>query len=282
MCLERLKQRKRYCMDKRKTNFWMMAAVLVFFLCSIGCRANRDDSLDKIKKAGYIRIAMNGGYPPFSFFNAKHELAGFDVDLAREVARRLGIQVKLIEVDWKDIINGLNSHAFDAILGSMAITEERMKRVDFSIPYYYSRSHVMVPKGSKIKDLSTDLQGRTVGVMEGTTFEDDARRLGLKNIRLYKNNNQVIDGLSRKEVDAIITDEIVGMHSKNSSNVSIEPVGDPLSNERIAISFRKGDESLIKKVNNILKEMQKDGTLKQYVVKMASGGYKETDPKSTK
>ena len=269
-------------MGRRKTFYWTMAAALVFFVCSIGCQANREDSLDKIKKAGYIRIAMNGGYPPFSFFNAKNELDGFDVDLAREVARRLGIQVKIIEVDWKDIITGLNSNAFDAILGSMAITEERMKKVDFSIPYYYSRTHVMVPKDSKIKDLSTDLKDKTVGVMEGTTFEDDARRLGIKHIRLYKNNDGAIAGLSKKEVDAIITDEIVGMHSKSSSNVSIEPIGDPLSNERMAISFRKGDESLIKKVNEILKEMQKDGTLKQYVVKMASGGYNENNSKSKK
>jgi polar amino acid transport system substrate-binding protein len=265
-------------MNRKKIIFRTVTLISLALICIIGCRADRDNSLSRIKKAGYIRIAMSPGYPPFAFYNAKHQLAGFDVDVAKEVGKRLGVEVRLVDVDWQVIINGLNSGECDAILGSMAITVERQKMVDFSVPYYYSRSHVVVLKDSKIKNLS-DIVSRTVGVMRDSTFENDAKKLKIKNIRLYKTNDETIAALRKGEVEAAITDEIVALYAGNNTSTDIEPVGEPLSNEKIAVSFRKGDESLLKKVNEVIKEMQKDGTLRQLVVKMAANKYEDAESK---
>ncbi len=253
---------------------WRVAltAFVLAFMCLVGCGSDRDNSLGRIKKAGYIKIATSPGYPPFAFYDAKSQLVGFDVDVAQEISKRMGVETKLIDIDWQVIINGLNSGECDAILGSMAITEERSKMVDFSIPYYYSRSHVIVVSGSAIKDL-TGIATRTVGVMKDSTFENDAKKLKIKNIRLYKTNDEAISALRKGEVEAVVTDEIVAMYVKNSSHTDIEPIGEPLSNEKIAVSFRKGDKALLNRVNEIIKDMQKDGTLRQLVVKMAANKY---------
>jgi ABC-type amino acid transport substrate-binding protein len=109
-----------------------------------------DKSLKKIQDAGKIRFAMSGGYPPFNYYNDKNELVGFDVDIARAIAKKLGVEFEPVTTDWNGIIEGLRAGRYDGILGSMAVTEERLKVVDFSDPYYYSGAQLMVSKDSGI------------------------------------------------------------------------------------------------------------------------------------
>jgi polar amino acid transport system substrate-binding protein len=263
----------------RQTGFlWAAAVAITTFLCLAGCQGGKDDSLDKIKKAGYIRIAMGPGYPPFAYHNAKQELVGFDVGVAKELAKRMGVEVKLVAVDWQKIIDGLNARDYDAILGSMSVTEERTKVVDFSVPYYFARSQVMVPKNSPIKTVK-DLKDKTVGAMAGSTFESDAKRLGAGSIRQYKTNDDTLAALKRKEVDAVVTDDVVGMYAKNRMGLDIEDLGGTLSSDKIAIAVRKGDGALLKKIDAIVGEMKKDGTLTKLVERMASNKYDEPEPK---
>ena len=244
-------------------------AALMLFASLLGCQSDHDKSLEKIKQAGVIRIASGPGYPPFTYRNGKNELAGFDVALSRELAKRLGVKAEIVTIQWEDIINGLKENKYDAILGSMSVTEERAKIVDFSLPYYYARSQVMVPKDSTLKSIK-DLKEKTVGVMGGTTFEDDAKAQGFTHICQYKTNDDAVCALGRKEVDAIITDDVAGMYAKNRLRVDIEPFGDTLSTEKISIAVRKGDRVLLKRINAVIEEMQKDGTLRDLVERMAS------------
>lgn len=122
-----------------------------------GEKTANDDSLDRIKKAGKIKFAMSGGYPPFNYFNDKDELTGFDVDIGKEVAKRLGVTYEPVTTDWSGILEGLRSGRYDGIFGSMAITEERSKVVDFTDPYYYSGAQLIVRNDSKING-SDDLK----------------------------------------------------------------------------------------------------------------------------
>lgn len=110
-----------------------------------------DNSLERVKKAGKIMFAMSGGYPPFNYFNDKDELTGFDVEIGRAVAKRLGVKYEPVTTDWNGILEGLRSGRYDGIFGSMAITDERLKVVDFTDPYYYSGAQLIVKKDSKIK-----------------------------------------------------------------------------------------------------------------------------------
>ena len=112
-----------------------------------------DNSLARVQKAGKITFALSGGYPPFNYFSSDDKLIGFDVEIGREVAKRLGVKYEPITTDWSGILEGLRSSRYDAILGSMAVTPERLKAVDFTDPYYYSGAQLIVPEDSKIKSI---------------------------------------------------------------------------------------------------------------------------------
>jgi polar amino acid transport system substrate-binding protein len=254
--------------------FFLLLILSPLFVLLFSCSARQDDSFARIKKAGSISFAMSCGYPPFSFYNDTNQVVGFDVDVSKEVAKRLGVQAKIIITDWSDIINGLRSESYDAILGSMSVTEERAAAVGFSIPYYYSRSRVLVRKGSLFKDPGKDLRGKGFGVAKGTPFENDAKMLGAGNIRLYEDDEQALIALQKGAVDAAISDEIVGIYLAKRKNLTIELIGDPLRTEKIAVAFRKGDESLLLHVNKILKAMQDDGTLRLLSEKIIKNEYK--------
>ena len=110
----------------------------------------KDGSLERVKKAGKIRFAMSGGYPPFNYFTEKDELTGFDVDIGKEVAKRLGVEYEPVTTEWSGILEGLRSGRYDGIFGSMAVTEKRLEVVDFTNPYYYSGAQLIVRNDSKI------------------------------------------------------------------------------------------------------------------------------------
>ncbi len=257
----------------RFQSFLILLALLPWLVLSFGCSRGGDDSLARIKKAGTVSIAMSCGYPPFSFYNGKNQVVGFDVDVSREVAKRLGVQPKVIVTEWNGIIKGLQSGSYDAILGSMSVTEERAAAVGFSIPYYYSRCSVIVKKGSPLKS-PKDLAGKVVGVAQGTTYESDAKALGTGKISIYEDDEKALTALQKGAVDAVITDEIVSIYLAKAKSLPIEPIGEPLRTEKIAVAFRKEDESLLLQVNKILKAMQDDGTLRLLSEKITKNEYK--------
>lgn len=117
-------------------------------------KPSTDGSLARVKKAGKITFALSGGYPPFNYFSSDDKLTGFDVEIGKEVAKRLGVKYEPVTTDFSGILEGLRSGRYDAILGSMAVTPERLKSVDFTDPYYYSGAQLIVPQDSKIKSIN--------------------------------------------------------------------------------------------------------------------------------
>jgi len=243
-----------------KLVYLLLASFLVSSFFFYGCTEKKKDSLSRVKEKGEISFAMSGGYPPFNFFNDKNELVGFDVDVAREVANRLGVKLKPVTTEWSGIIEGLRSGAFDGILGSMAITEERLKVVNFSTPYYYSGAQLLVRKDSTFTS-PQELKGKIIGVVTGTTFENDAKKLGAADVKLYKDDTQTLLELNNGVIDAVITDRVVGVTAMNSGKFNIRLLGSPLRSEDIAVAFRKDDKALLSAVDEIISEMHKDGTL---------------------
>ncbi|TYQ12982.1 UNVERIFIED_CONTAM: ABC-type amino acid transport/signal transduction systems, periplasmic component/domain [Acetivibrio alkalicellulosi] len=109
-----------------------------------------DDSLQRVLEAGEIVFAMSGGYPPFNYFADGEDLTGFDVEIGKEVASRLGVKYVPFTTEWSGILEGLRSGRYDGIFGSMAITEERLQTVNFTDPYYYSGAQLFVLEDSEI------------------------------------------------------------------------------------------------------------------------------------
>lgn len=237
-------------------------AVTLSVVMLAGCSEENVDSLSRVKKAGEISFAMSGGYPPFNFYNDSNELAGFDVDVAREVAKRLGVSLKPVTTEWSGIIEGLRSGAYDGILGSMAVTDKRLEVVDFSTPYYYSGAQVLVKKGAAYSE-PMQLKGKIIGVVTGTTFAKDAEKLGAGDVKLYKDDTHTLTELNNGVVDGVITDRVVGVNAMNSGKFDITLLGMPLRGEDIAVAFRKGDDTLLTEVNKVLTAMHADGTLSE-------------------
>lgn len=239
----------------------LLAGMVIFAVVSMSaCSEDKTDSLTRVQKAKEISFAMSGGYPPFNFYNAENKLVGFDIDVAQELARRLGVAFKPVTTDWSGIIEGLRAGTYDGILGSMAVTNQRLKVVNFSVPYYYSGAQLMVKKESSAKT-TKDLEGKTIGVVTGTTFAEDAAKLGAKEIRLYKDDTQTLMELDSGVVDGVITDRVVGVNAINSGKFFLAMLGSPLRSEDIAVAFRKEDDTLLKKINQEIAAMHKDGTL---------------------
>jgi len=244
-----------------KQNFlsFLLFSLALFFL-NTSCSENKSDSLSRIINAGQIRIGMSGDYPPFSFYNDKGELEGFDVDMARETAKRLGVKLDLVAREWSGIIDGLLEGSYDAILGSMAISKDREKAVAFSSPYYYSTVQLMIRKGAPFKD-PKDFKGKIIGTGAGSDYIDDAKALGVTDIRLFETGTKALLELSEGKLDGVIVDHIVGFNAITLGKYDIEFLGAPLRNEAVGVAFRKEDKALLEEMNKILEEMKKEGFL---------------------
>lgn len=205
-------------------------------------------------------FAMSGQYKPFNYYDEKTtELTGFDVEIGRALAKEMGMEPKPVATPWNGIISGLNAKKYDAILGSMGITEEREKEVDFSDPYYLSGAQLFVMPGSAIKSID-DVTGQTkIGVTISTTYEQEARKY-TNNIASYDSDNKALRELADGRVDAVITDRLVGILSSQQMKIDIEAAGELLYEEKMGIAFRSDDDATRDKVNQALKKIQEDGT----------------------
>ncbi len=173
--------------------------------------------------------------------------------------------------DWDGLLEGLRSGRYDGILGSMAITEERLKVVDFTIPYYYSGAQLIVQKNSGITK-AEQMSGKDIAVATGTNFVTDAETLGAK-VCYYQDDNATLMELVNGRVDGVITDRLVGLSAmeKISGGDKLTMVDNLLRLENMGIAINKADKELLARVNEILQEMHDDGTLKQISEKWLNG-----------
>ncbi len=207
-----------------------------------------------------ISFAMSGAYPPFNYVEVTGEVVGFDVDIAKEIARRMDLEPVIVTTAWDTIIGGLQAKRYDAILGSMAITEERSKQVNFSDPYYVSGAQLLVQEGSGIES-PEDLEDARIAVVVGTTFEEEARGMpGVTDVVLYEAEEQTLQDLQLGRVDGVITDRLIGLYMTEEMELDFELAGDLLYEETIAVAIHKDHPELLQAINTALAEMKEDGT----------------------
>lgn len=223
--------------------------------------ANADD-LEKVKSAGELTIAMTGQYPPFNFVNDKNEVVGFDASIGKEIARRIGVEGRIVTTAWDGIIAGLLASKYDTIVGSMTITPEREKAVDFVGPYYHAGRGVFVAEDSPAQTLE-DLKGKTIGVTLGETHEKWAREQGGWDIRTYKGLPELLLELKAGRVDAIVVDNIPVRVAVKESGEKIRQLDTPNIEGgavAIGIAIRKDNPDLKAAMQKALDEMMADGT----------------------
>jgi putative glutamine transport system substrate-binding protein len=239
-----------------------LAATLVL-TTAVPSRAADDNSLDAIKKRGTIKIGVKYDAPPFGSLNPQtNQVSGFDVDIARAIAKKiLGSpeRVELVQVKSDNRIPLVQNGDIDAFVATATITPARMKTIDFSNVYYRAGQSLLVKKNSPIKSYK-DLDGKGVCSVQGSTPEQTIRRLVPKaNVVTFETYPECLTALRGGRVDAVTTDNVIlgGFEAQDPSNLDL--VGGLFTFEPYGIGIRKGNASLTKAINDVLADLKKSG-----------------------
>ena len=210
-------------------------------------------------------IALTGKYPPFNFYSERGELAGFDVEVAKEIARRLDQKLDIVVTEWDGILAGLLLGKYDAIIGSMAITPERAEKVYFSEPYYISGAQLFIHRQDSAEIVNiTDMSGRKLGVGLGETYEHYiANNYPEIQLVAYKSTPAIFQDMMNRRIQGFVVDRLVGLYQIKNAGMPFIPAGPLLYQERMAIPVAKDNLDLMKKINTALKEMKEGGTLQE-------------------
>lgn len=268
----------------------LMLVLFVFSLAAIGCTAGGggNDLLSAIEERGVLRVSTDANYEPQSFLDPNGEFTGFDIDVAREVGRRLGVEVEFVTPDWDVITAGNWAGQWDVSIGSMTVTTARQEVLDFASPaYYYTPAQFAAADGSGIDTLE-QINGQTVCVGVSTTYETwlngAADELGLPADNFYAEPPTGITVIplstdaecpqsiqaGRQEFQVFLTSNTV-VQAAIDGGVPIHRVGSPVFSENLAAAFDKNGEldntSAVQRVGEVIQEMHDDGTLRELSLK---------------
>ena len=208
-------------------------------------------------------VGLDDNFPPMGFRDEKNELVGFDIDMAREAAKRASIEVEFKPIDWSAKEAELIGKRVDALWNGLTILEERKKNILFSDPYMVNKQIIIVKAGSDIKT-KADMKGKIVGTQEAssavTAMEKDKELSStFKETKLYGDFIATLMDLDAGRLDVVVADEVVGRYyvSKKPENYTV--LEDDFGTEDYGVGFRKDDEATRNKINDVLAEMKKDG-----------------------
>ncbi len=242
--------------------------MLVINLC--GCQKDAKQSIDlydQIKEKETFVVGVNKKLRPFTYINEAGELTGFDVDLIREISKKIFTTddiIEFVQVTPSNRILKLNSKEVDVVISTMTITHERLHVVDFSEPYYISGQAVLVHQDSDIHS-GKDLNGKNVGIVLGTTAATNIRYVASSaHIKGFKNYKEAFKELQKGNLDALTADDVI-LQGIIVENEGYKILNDRYSTEIYGIALRKdsSSESLRIAINNALHELKKTGKIKE-------------------
>lgn len=244
--------------------FLVLCMMLVL---AAGVLAGCGNDAAKKDEGGKIVVGLDDNFPPMGFKDENNEIVGFDIDLAKEAAKRLGREVEFKAIDWSSKEAELQSGRVDVLWNGLDITEKRKENMLFSEPYMDNRQIIFVVKGNPagIKDEAT-LAGKTVGTQSGSTTEEyldknAAFKASLKEAKMYPDFINAFMDLENGRIDAVVGDEIVGRYyiSKHPDRLeAVDVAVGPIST--FGIAFKKDNQKLRDEVQKVIDEMVKDGT----------------------
>ena len=222
--------------------------------------AQAQSDLDRIKAEGVMKIGTEGTYAPFTFHDASGALVGFDVDLGREVARRIGVKAEFLEGKWDGLIAGLDARRYDAVINQVGITEARKAKYDFSEPYIASRAALIVRGDNDTIKSFADLKGKKSAQSLTSNFGKLAEASGAQLVGT-DGFDQSIQLVLNGRADATINDSLSFLDFKKQkpgANVKIAATQDKADYSGIIV--RKGETALVTAINQALDAIKADGT----------------------
>ena len=261
-------------------NGWRRALTAVSFvaLCtafSFPATVQAADLLAQAKASGTLRVANTQSSPPWSMLDDSNSPVGYDVAIAKEVGKRIGVpNVVFVADSFKNFVEGLKTGKYDLVMNDLTPTPEREQQVDFGDPYGVEDFRIFVPAGNTdIKGKDT-LKGKRVGVVTGSSNETWARaHLKDSDIRSYDDGALIFNDLGSGRIDAVIISHFGGMKYANVNHLPVKEVGDPLIYQLSAPAIVKGQPALRASVNKAIAEMMADGTIEAIAKKWVGSDY---------
>ncbi|HLX02874.1 MAG TPA: transporter substrate-binding domain-containing protein [Trinickia sp.] len=223
--------------------------------------AHADDLLDQVKQRGTLRIGLEGTFPPFDSKAANGELVGYDVDIAKAVAAKLGVKPEFITTEWSGIIAGLQAGKFDVIVNQVGVTDARKQTLDFSPAYTYSAAQLIQRKDDTRQFNSLDdLKGHKLGVGLGTNYMDMAKSVPGIDVVTYPGAPEYLRDLAAGRIDAALNDRLMLAYLLKNSQLPLRTGATVGAGNPSAIPFKKGNPKFAKAIDDAMTQLEADGT----------------------
>ena len=260
----------------KKTISLILAAVMILAAFALtGCSSKKGKSLDDIKKSGKLTVYTEAGFAPYEFIY-NNEIVGVDVEIMKAVAKKLGVEIEVTDVDFNTICASVKSGKADVGAAGITINDERKLSVDFSVPYSTTEQYIIVAEDNETIKTLEDLSGKNVGVQEGTTSDSAVNKLISDKVVTgtvvtgYKSPAIAAASVPNK-IDAVVTDKLTAeLIVKNNSGLKafklVDKSGNPIAEiEEYGIAVAKGSDDLLAVINEVIKELEADGSIDKWV-----------------
>lgn len=257
----------------KKTVFVRVLALLVaacFLFAMAGCSA-QSQTMSRVKKANKLVVGTSADYAPYEFHtlvDGKDTIVGFDIKIMEEIAKDLGVQLEVQDMQFDGLLIALNSDKVDVVIAGMTPNEERKKAVDFTNIYYYAKQGVMVRAEDKDKYKSiADLKGLKVGAQISTEQEKIVKEQmpEVNLVSLGKIPDLVME-LKNKKIDAVVVElPVANGYVKNNADLVVSDVKVEEDTGGSAIALKKGNQDLLDAMNKTLDRLMKDGSIDKFV-----------------
>lgn len=252
-----------------------IATIGVMSLGLIACGKKDDgvDKLSKIKKSGKLVVGLSADYAPYEFHiindEGKDEIVGFDIDIAKEIAKDMGVELEVKDMDFDSLVAGVPAGKIDLVISGMTPTEERKEAVDFSDIYYIAEHGIVVRAADKDKYKTfADLKGQKVGAQMGAIQADIAEaNIPDANLQLLSNVNDLVLGLKSGKIEALVVElPVAEMIVKNNPELIVGEEKAKDVEGGSAIGLKKGEQALLDQVNSTIKRIKAENLLNQFIV----------------
>ena len=254
-------------MKNMKKIIAVLAAIAILAAVIAGCakKADNKETTEATQEKEVLVMATNAEFPPYEYHEGD-KIVGIDAEIAQAIADKLGMELKIEDVQFDSIIPGVQAKKYDMGMAGMTVTDERLKSVNFSDTYAKGVQAVIVKEGSDIKTVD-DIKGKKIGVQTSTTGDiyasDD---YGEENVTKFDNGAVAVQALLGDKVDCVIIDNEPAK-SYVAANEGLKVLDTAYVEEEYAICFNKENTELQEKVNGALKELIADGTVQKILDK---------------
>lgn len=256
---------------KKLLSLSLIVSMMVLSLAGCGKKeeAKEGDLLSKIKEQGYFTVAMEGQWAPWTYHDENDNLTGFEVDVAKAVADKLGVEARFVEGEWDGLLAGVQGGRYDLMANGVGVTDERKESYEFSDSYVFNRTVLIVRNDNEdIKSLE-DLKGKTTCNSANSTYQTTAESYGAT-VKDLETLDQTLEEVTAGRVDATLNAEVsFNDYLKAHPDAPLKVAAVDPDVEKCAMIMPKGENSyaLRDAVNEALKELEKEGKLAEISIK---------------